>query len=40
MLNLAKVSPQGIPALARLSSTEVLAGSVERVTFHNAENGF
>ena len=25
---------------ATVSSTEVLAGLVERVTFHNAENGF
>ena len=28
-----------VPA-ATVSSTEVLAGLVERVTFHNAENGF
>jgi len=44
------VSPQATPALARPSPTdpaqaspqptEVLAGSIERVTFHNAENGF
>jgi exodeoxyribonuclease V alpha subunit len=25
---------------ARAATTEVLAGLVERVTFHNAENGF
>ena len=46
----AKVSPQAISALPRPSPTdpahaspqptEVLAGSIERVTFHNAENGF
>ena len=44
------MSPQATPALARPSPTdpaqaspqptEVLAGSIERVTFHNAENGF
>jgi len=44
------VSPQATSALARPSPsdpaqaspqpTEVLAGSIERVTFHNAENGF
>lgn len=46
----AKVSPPAIHALPRPSPsdpaqaspqpTEVLAGSIERVTFHNAENGF
>jgi exodeoxyribonuclease V alpha subunit len=46
----AKVNPQAIPALARPSPpdqahpseqpTEVLAGSIERVTFHSAESGF
>ncbi|WP_254217219.1 ATP-dependent RecD-like DNA helicase [Synechococcus sp. CCY 9618] len=49
-LNTAKVSPQATSALARPSPTdpaqaspqptEVLAGSIERVTFHNADNGF
>ncbi|WP_322774337.1 hypothetical protein [Synechococcus sp. CBW1107] len=44
------MSPQATPALPRPSPTdsaqaspqptEVLAGSIERVTFHNAENGF
>ncbi len=44
------MSPQATPALARPSPpdqaqaspqpAEVLAGSIERVTFHNAENGF
>ena len=44
------MSPQAISALPRQSPTdpahaspqptEVLAGSIERVTFHNAENGF
>jgi exodeoxyribonuclease V alpha subunit len=44
------VTPQASPALAPPSSTEpaqaspqpteVLAGSIERVTFHNADNGF
>ncbi|WP_286194731.1 hypothetical protein [Synechococcus sp. CCY 0621] len=44
------MTPQASPALAPPSSTEpaqastqpteVLAGSIERVTFHNAENGF
>jgi exodeoxyribonuclease V alpha subunit len=44
------VNPQAIPALAHPSSpdqaqtsakpTEVLAGSIERVTFHSAESGF
>ena len=28
------------PAQASPQPTEVLAGSIERVTFHNAENGF
>ena len=46
----AKVSPQDAPPLAPPSPfdqapsspqpSEVLAGSIERVTFHNAENGF
>lgn len=46
----AKVCPQATSALSPLSSTdpvqvspqptEVLAGSIDRVTFHNAENGF
>jgi hypothetical protein len=30
----------GMAPAATVSSTEVLAGLVERVTFHNAENGF
>src|SRR3954447_8358779 len=34
-----KVSKMGQPASAS-TGTEVLAGLVERVTFHNAENGF
>ena len=44
------MNPQAIPALAHPSSpdqaqtsaqpTEVLAGSIERVTFHSAERGF
>ena len=46
----AKVRPQALhalphptpndPAQASPQPTEVLAGSIERVTFHNAENGF
>ena len=30
----------GMPRISTASSTEVLAGLVDRVTFHNAENGF
>ncbi|PZV02794.1 YrrC family ATP-dependent DNA helicase [Cyanobium sp. ULC084] len=36
---LARPSPTD-PAQASPQPTEVLAGSIERVTFHNAENGF
>jgi exodeoxyribonuclease V alpha subunit len=37
----ALASPSPIdPAQASQQPTEVLAGSIERVTFHNAENGF
>src|SRR3977135_1272687 len=35
----AHASPMGQPASTR-AATEVLAGLVERVTFHNEENGF
>ncbi|EAQ75130.1 MULTISPECIES: ATP-dependent RecD-like DNA helicase [unclassified Synechococcus] len=38
-LALARPSPTD-PAQASPQPTEVLAGSIERVTFHNAENGF
>jgi exodeoxyribonuclease V alpha subunit len=31
---------RGMPRISMASSTEVLAGLVDRVTFHNAENGF
>jgi hypothetical protein len=38
-LALARPSPTD-PAQASPQPTEVLAGSIERVTFHNAESGF
>ena len=34
------IHPSGMAPISTVSSTEVLAGLVDRVTFHNPENGF